>query len=70
MKHLIIDKSCDISQIGKDLADILVESKLCESKSEARRKIKEGAIKLGDIKVSDIFARVAFDNEWILIEKE
>lgn len=39
------------------LVDLLVEGKLAASKSEARRKIKEGAVHIGDLKISDESAR-------------
>lgn len=40
------------------LIDILVEGKLVSSKSEARRKIKEGAVDLGGSKITDEKAKI------------
>ena len=38
---------------NKEILDILVETGLSDSKSEARRKIEEGAVKINDEKVED-----------------
>lgn len=44
--------------IGIAVVDLLVQSGLCKSKGEARRAISEGAVKLGDVKVTDSYARL------------
>ncbi len=40
------------------ILDLLVEGKLASSRSEARRKIQEGAVELGGSKINDVEARV------------
>ncbi|MCK4918505.1 MAG: tyrosine--tRNA ligase [Candidatus Pacebacteria bacterium] len=47
---------------GKDILDLLVEISFASSKSEARRKINEGAVKLDDEKVAD-FNLPSFGNK-------
>ncbi|HJN85369.1 MAG TPA: tyrosine--tRNA ligase [Patescibacteria group bacterium] len=42
--------------LGTSIVDILVETKLCSSKSEARRAIEQGGVKMKDEKVTDIKA--------------
>jgi tyrosyl-tRNA synthetase len=46
---------------GVAVVDLLVETGLVPSKKEARRKIDEGAVHVGDEKVSDARARVTLD---------
>ncbi len=41
--------------IPRQIVDILVASGLCSSKSDARRQLKAGAIKLGPHKITDIY---------------
>lgn len=56
---------------GKELAEIIVLTKLCASKSEARRHIKNGAIKLAEQKVRDPFARlVEVEGKFFLMQKK
>jgi len=51
----------------KSIVDIISEAGLLQSKSEARRMIKQGAVKLDDEKISDIQAKLTYsDNEHIL----
>ena len=51
----------------KSIVDIISEAGLLQSKSEARRMIKQGAVKLNDEKILDIQAMLAIsDNEHIL----
>ncbi|MEA2112385.1 MAG: tyrosine--tRNA ligase [Patescibacteria group bacterium] len=38
---------------GKEILDILVETGLSDSKSEARRSVEEGAVKINDVKIED-----------------
>jgi len=54
--------------LAKDLAlvtipDLLVNTKLCASKSDARRMVEQGAITLNDVKVSD-FKQVVTDKDF------
>jgi ribosomal protein S4 len=44
--------------IGIELVDILVKVGFCKSKTEGRKLIKGGAIKLNDVKVNSPFARL------------
>lgn len=50
-------------QIGMTIVDALVESKLASSKREARQFIEDGAVALGDEKVSDV-SRVLEENDF------
>lgn len=59
--HMIIDAEEDISGVGLDLAQVLVDAKMVDSKTEARRQIKQGAVRLNDsLKVQDQFARLTY----------
>lgn len=61
----------DISKIGKDLSEILVETKMASSKSAARREIKSGAVRLNDVKIRDPFARlILIGNTFVVLQKE
>lgn len=53
------DEKIDIKTIGKDLAEIIVQAKFAKSKTEARKFIKQGAIRINDDVVKDPFARLA-----------
>jgi len=62
----------DLSQIGMDIAELCVTAGLCKSKSEARKQIKNGGIKVQDIRIIDPFARLVRNpetNEVIIVEK-
>ena len=49
------------------IIDILMDSKSCESTSEARRLIKQNAISLDGIKIEDKdFVVIPMDNEQVL----
>lgn len=48
------------------LVDLLVEGKLAFSKSEARRKIKEGAVEIGGAKITDEQARVRITKKTLI----
>lgn len=69
--HMIIDAEEDISGVGLDLAQVLVDAKMVDSKTEARRQIKQGAVRLNDsLKVQDQFARLTYyDGCFVLLEK-
>jgi tyrosyl-tRNA synthetase len=51
------------SDIGMSVIQIMVEAKLVKTKSEARRMIEQGAVKLGNVKIFDPTARLAYDKE-------
>ncbi|MCK5286134.1 MAG: tyrosine--tRNA ligase [Candidatus Pacebacteria bacterium] len=48
---------------GKDILEILVGLNLACSKSEARRKVDEGAVKIGEEKITDYKYQLDFNNE-------
>lgn len=55
------DKPADLPEIrpsAHDILNVLVESKICESKSEARRQIQQGGVKINDKKVSGFEKKV------------
>lgn len=51
----------DLSEVGIEVAELCVKVGFCKSKSEARRAIEQGAIRLDDKKVLDPFARLLID---------
>ena len=56
-------------QIGMDVAELFIRSGLVNSKTEARRQIKNGGIRVQDIRINDPHARVAVHkNKLIIIE--
>ena len=56
-------------QIGMDVAELFVRSNLVKSKTEARKHIKNGGIRVQDIKINDPFARIAVhENKFYIIE--
>jgi tyrosyl-tRNA synthetase len=55
------------NHIGMDVAELFVRSGLVDSKSEARRQIKNGGIRVQDIKINDPFARIASHKNQIFI---
>lgn len=60
----------NIAEIGMDLAAFMVEAKIAKSKSEARRKIEGGAMRLNDRQVRDPFARLTADgNNFVLVQR-
>jgi tyrosyl-tRNA synthetase len=59
-------------EIGMEVAELFVTANLCKSKSEARKLIKNGGIKVQDMKATDPSARVVMDKDIgkiILVEK-
>lgn len=53
------------------LVDMLVASRLCESKSEAKRLVSGGAVKVSGKKETDpkaVVTRGQFDGDWLLLE--
>ncbi len=56
---------------GKELAQLLVDSKLAESKTKARQSIKDGAVRINDRKVTDPFARlILLESRYFLMQKK
>ena len=54
-----------------DVAELFVRSNLVKTKSEARRKIKNGGIRVQDIKINDPYARIAvYDSEIFIVENK
>ena len=52
-----------------DVAELFVRSGLVKSKTEARRQIKNGGIRVQDIRINDLYARVAVHkNKLIIVE--
>ena len=57
------------NHIGMDVAELFVRSGLVKSKTEARRQIKNGGIRVQDIRINDPYARVAVhENKLIFVE--
>ncbi len=68
MKWIYTDD--DFSYVGMDLAAFMVEAKIAKSKSEARRKIEGGSMRLNDQQVRDPFARLTADgNNFVLVQR-
>jgi tyrosyl-tRNA synthetase len=62
----------NLELMGIDIAELLVISKMCTSKTQARKAILQGAIAVNDIKIKSPFARILYDGEmtYILSETE
>lgn len=73
IEFVFIDKETSVEEVrkmGMDLADVLVTSNLAGTKSEARRHITSGAVRLDDRVVEDPFARLMIrDNHFIIVQK-
>ena len=53
-----------------DVAELFVQANLVKSKTEARKQIKNGGIRIADIKINDPYARIAFhENKFYIVEK-
>lgn len=58
---------------GKDIITLLVDTKLCATRSEARRMIEQGGVSVNDVKITDIkqvFTTDDFDSDGELIIKK
>jgi tyrosyl-tRNA synthetase len=65
-----VDRTTSMQELGADLADLLVRSKLAHTKSDARRQITAGAVRVGDLQVTDPFARLMLaDNKVLIIQR-
>lgn len=61
----------EVPNEGKELAQILVDVNFAKSKTEARRSINEGAVRINDTKVKDPFARlVMLEDRYFLMQKK
>lgn len=61
----------EVPQEGKELAQLLVDVNFAKSKTEARRSINEGAVRINDTKVKDPFARlVSLEDRYFLMQKK
>ncbi len=58
-----------VDWVQASLVDVLVESKLCSSKSEARRQIEEGGVKVDGVVVEDVGALVEMKGEPVVVQK-
>lgn len=58
-----------VDWVQAPLVDVLVESKLCSSKSEARRQIEEGGVKVDGVVVEDVGAMVEMKGEAVVVQK-
>lgn len=58
-----------VGWVQAPLVDVLVESKLCSSKSEARRQIEEGGVRLDGVVVEDVGAMVEMKGEPVVVQK-
>ena len=53
-----------------DVAELFVQANLVKSKTEARKHIRNGGIRIADIKINDPYARIAFhENKFYIVEK-
>jgi len=61
----------DINLIGMSIAELLVQLNWAKSKRDARQFIQDGAVVIGDFKVSDPLARVFLDENdtWKVLER-
>ena len=56
---------------GAEIAEASVKTGHCKTLSEARRAIKQGAIRVADIKIIDPFARLVYnkdDNTFFVVQ--
>ncbi len=70
-KKEIPEDIAEIAVMGgeRTLIDLLVETDLCASKSDARRQIVQGGVKVDDMAVTDIALTVAVGKTPVLIQK-
>ncbi len=58
---------------GIDLITLLVDAKMCQSRSDARRNIEQGGVSVNDVKITDInrcFTKDDFNSEEALLVKK
>lgn len=63
----------EMLEAGIDVITVLVDTKLCQTRSDARRQIQQGGVSVNDVKVTDISATISTkdynENNAILIKK-
>lgn len=60
-----------IPEIGIPVIDLLIQSELCKTRSEAIRCINQGAVKLDDVKIKYSFTRLfLYEGNYYLLEVE
>jgi len=52
------DEIPELTPTTYDIVTVLVESKICASRGDARRQIEQGGVKINDVKVTDVSATV------------
>jgi tyrosyl-tRNA synthetase len=68
---LFVESTIDTHDLGVDLADVLVRSNLAKTKSEARRSIVGGAVRINDFVVEDPFARLLMmEEKFFIVQKD
>lgn len=63
----------EVPQVGMELSEIYIKAGLVNSKSDFRRNVEGGAVRVMDKKVSDPRARLVLDSEaseYILLQKK
>jgi len=71
LRKTMSDEIVDINDnpIGLELIDILIQCNFCKSRTEGRKLIKGGGIKINNIKVQHPFARLfKYEEFFFLIE--
>ena len=64
MKDLAtVEKPGPVENALPELAQLLVDNKLARTKSEARRMIQQGAVRINGMKVTDPFAKIYYDED-------
>ena len=58
-----------VPDVGIEIAQLLVNVGLCKSKNEARQKIKDGGVRIHDVRVFSPFARLCMiDTDFKLLD--
>ena len=72
VEFMFVGSEANTQAIGVDLAGILVRSNLAGTKSEARRRIVSGAVRINDQQVFDPFARLVMNEEgqFVVVQRE
>lgn len=72
MRKLVVDLPREeFEKIGASLVDALIQMNWANSKSQARRLIESGAIRINDEKVTDTSARLArFEGKDVIIVRK
>ena len=71
MRFITVIPDFDLAGIGVELSHYYTKVGLCKSKSEYRRMVAQGGIRVDNRVVKDPLARLAFeDDEWVLVQHE